>query len=82
MAAQLPDEEKIKAADYVIDNSGSLEDTRAPGRRGLLQVEKGSGILVVCAGPAIRLERHLYEIESKATPRASAPARTCAGFRI
>ena len=28
MAAQLPDEEKIKAADYVIDNSGSLESTR------------------------------------------------------
>jgi len=28
MAAQLPDEEKIKAADYVIDNSGSLELTR------------------------------------------------------
>jgi dephospho-CoA kinase len=28
MAAQLPDEEKIKAADYVIDNSGSLENTR------------------------------------------------------
>lgn len=28
MAAQLPDEEKVKAADYVIDNSGSLEDTR------------------------------------------------------
>jgi dephospho-CoA kinase len=28
MAAQLPDEEKIKAADYVIDNSGSLEHTR------------------------------------------------------
>ena len=27
MAAQLPDEEKIRAADYVIDNSGSLEDT-------------------------------------------------------
>ena len=25
MAAQLPDEEKIKAADYVIDNSGPLE---------------------------------------------------------
>jgi dephospho-CoA kinase len=25
MAAQLPDEEKIKAADYVIDNSGSLD---------------------------------------------------------
>jgi dephospho-CoA kinase len=29
MAAQLPDEEKVKAADYVIDNSGSLATTRA-----------------------------------------------------
>jgi dephospho-CoA kinase len=28
MAAQLPDAEKISAADYVIDNSGSLEQTR------------------------------------------------------
>jgi dephospho-CoA kinase len=28
MAAQLPDEEKIKAADWVIDNSGSLDHTR------------------------------------------------------
>jgi dephospho-CoA kinase len=28
MAAQLPDVEKIKAADYVIDNSGSIENTR------------------------------------------------------
>jgi dephospho-CoA kinase len=28
MAAQLSDEEKIKAADYVIDNSGTLEKTR------------------------------------------------------
>jgi len=27
-AAQLPDEEKVKAADYVIDNSGSLEETQ------------------------------------------------------
>jgi dephospho-CoA kinase len=27
MAAQLPDEEKIKKADYVIDNSGALEET-------------------------------------------------------
>jgi len=24
----MPDEEKIKAADYVIDNSGSLDETR------------------------------------------------------
>jgi dephospho-CoA kinase len=28
MAAQLPDQEKVKAADYVIDNSGSLGHTR------------------------------------------------------
>lgn len=28
MAAQLPDEEKIKVADYVIDNSGPLDATR------------------------------------------------------
>jgi len=28
MAAQLPDEDKIKAADYVIDNSGPLDLTR------------------------------------------------------
>jgi dephospho-CoA kinase len=28
MAAQLSDEEKIKAADYVIDNSGTLENSR------------------------------------------------------
>lgn len=28
MAAQLPDEEKVTVADYVIDNSGSLESTR------------------------------------------------------
>jgi dephospho-CoA kinase len=27
MAAQLPEEEKIRAADYVIDNSGSLHET-------------------------------------------------------
>jgi dephospho-CoA kinase len=29
MAAQLPEAEKVKAADYVIDNSGSLEETRS-----------------------------------------------------
>jgi len=28
MAAQLPDEEKVKVADYVIDNCGTLEHTR------------------------------------------------------
>jgi dephospho-CoA kinase len=33
MAAQLPDEVKIKAADYVIDNSSSLDRTRQQARR-------------------------------------------------
>lgn len=33
MAAQFPDEEKIKAADYVIDNSGSLDETQKAARR-------------------------------------------------
>jgi dephospho-CoA kinase len=28
MAAQLPEEDKVKAADYVIDNSGSLDETK------------------------------------------------------
>jgi dephospho-CoA kinase len=28
MSAQLPEQEKIKAADYVIENSGTLEETR------------------------------------------------------
>lgn len=41
MAAQLPDAEKIKAADYVIDNSGSLDETEEHVRRihGLLRTE-------------------------------------------
>jgi dephospho-CoA kinase len=33
MAAQLPEAEKIKAADFVIDNSGSLEQTREQARQ-------------------------------------------------
>ena len=33
MAAQLPDEEKIKLADFVIDNSGSLDATEAQVQR-------------------------------------------------
>ena len=33
MAAQLPDEEKVKAADFVIDNSGTLESTREQAAR-------------------------------------------------
>jgi len=33
MAAQMPDEEKTKAADFVIDNSGSLESTELQVRK-------------------------------------------------
>jgi dephospho-CoA kinase len=33
MAAQIPDDEKINAADFVIDNSGSLDATEAQVRR-------------------------------------------------
>jgi dephospho-CoA kinase len=33
MAAQIPDEEKVKAADFVIDNSGTLEATERQVRR-------------------------------------------------
>jgi dephospho-CoA kinase len=41
MAAQLPDAEKMRAADYVIDNSGSLDHTRQQVRQlwGTLRVE-------------------------------------------
>jgi dephospho-CoA kinase len=39
MAAQLSDEEKIKAADYVIDNAGSLEGTREQVREVWQQLE-------------------------------------------
>ena len=39
MAAQLPDEEKIKAADYVIDNSGSLDQTERQVREVFAQLK-------------------------------------------
>lgn len=40
MAAQLADEEKIKAAGYVIDNSGSLAETSEQVRRIYLELRK------------------------------------------
>jgi dephospho-CoA kinase len=40
MAAQLPDDEKIKAADYVIDNSGSLDETAAQVKEIYAELEK------------------------------------------
>ncbi len=38
MAAQMPDEEKVKAADFVIDNSGSLDATEQQVRRVFAEV--------------------------------------------
>jgi dephospho-CoA kinase len=40
MAAQLPDEEKIKAADYVVDNSGALDVTARQVNKIYAELEK------------------------------------------
>lgn len=42
MAAQMPDAEKLKAADYVIDNSGSLDATRVQVERLFLDLQAQS----------------------------------------
>jgi len=42
MAAQIPDEEKVKAADFVIDNSGSLTETEQQVQRIFLQLRPGT----------------------------------------
>jgi dephospho-CoA kinase len=42
MAAQIPDEEKIKAADFVIDNSGSIEATEQQVQRVFAALRVGS----------------------------------------
>jgi dephospho-CoA kinase len=43
MAAQLPEAEKIKAADFLIDNSGSLDRTREQAREVWAKLAKASG---------------------------------------
>ena len=43
MATQLPDDEKIKAADYVIDNSGSLDATVEQVRRVFTALKADAG---------------------------------------
>lgn len=40
MAAQLPDEEKVKTADYVIDNSGSLDEASKQVRAAFTELER------------------------------------------
>src|SRR5208337_1532983 len=42
MAAQMPDEEKIKAADFVIDNSGSLDSTEQQVQRVFTKLRLGN----------------------------------------
>lgn len=44
MAAQVSDEEKIKAADYVIDNSGSLDETARQVRTIYVELEKDAAL--------------------------------------
>jgi len=43
MAAQMPDEEKARRADYVIDNSGSLADTERQVDKIMLELRKQAG---------------------------------------
>ena len=45
MAAQISDEEKIKVADFVIDNSGSLEETEQQVQRVFAELRPGSDSL-------------------------------------
>ena len=42
MAAQLPDDEKIRAADFVIDNSGSLDETNEQVKEIYLKLRSGA----------------------------------------
>jgi dephospho-CoA kinase len=42
MAAQFADEEKIKAADHVIDNSGSLDETRRRVEQVYAELKRGA----------------------------------------
>lgn len=42
MAAQLPDEDKIEAADYVVDNSGSLDETAGQVKKIYAELKKAS----------------------------------------
>jgi dephospho-CoA kinase len=43
MASQFPDEEKIKASDYVIDNSGSLDETRERVEQVYIELKREAG---------------------------------------
>jgi dephospho-CoA kinase len=43
MAAQMPDEEKARRADYVIDNSGSLADTERQVDKIMQELRKQAG---------------------------------------
>ena len=47
MAAQIPDEEKIRQADYVIDNSGTLEETERQVR--VIYDELRAGAMIAAA---------------------------------
>jgi dephospho-CoA kinase len=46
MAAQMPDKEKIKAADFVIDNSGSLDATEQQVQHVFAQLRKSNSFVL------------------------------------
>jgi dephospho-CoA kinase len=43
MAAQMPDEEKVRRADYVIDNSGTLAATEQQVDKIMQELRKAAG---------------------------------------
>jgi dephospho-CoA kinase len=49
MAAQLPEAEKIKAADFVIDNSGSLDQTRVQVRQAWKEIRAAASLTSAAA---------------------------------
>lgn len=59
MAAQLPDEEKTKVADYVIDNSGSLDETDRQVRQVMSKLAQEAEQKAVAGEPASKKNRKL-----------------------
>jgi dephospho-CoA kinase len=49
MAAQLPEAEKIKAADFVIDNSGSLDQTGVQVRQAWKEIRAAASLTSAAA---------------------------------
>ncbi len=57
MAAQLPDEEKTRSADYVIDNSGSLDETEGQVRAVYSKLRQEAVTTLTRTGPVLAQDR-------------------------